>query len=166
MTMNLDVYVCDVEEVGDFKCNWEGHSQFRLISDELRGIITVSPYFDFRSRYQVSVLFVPEPGVDLQPESIQVDLVAIDAAGAVRSLGLSLLGKPMYDEPGQISESNLPGSWMQDFNVQSPMKEEPKYRYELRLKLDYTREGSPDIIHLELNVPLKRERVAVPYTIV
>ena len=158
-TDTMIVFVCDTSGLDGEECSWSGSQHFDIVVKEVRARIRVMV---FDNEQILSVLVDAVDASQIEPDSIAIRLTGKDSDGNERDIHL------VQRFPTAQIETAADGSvqsWFQQFQIVEDLLVLPDGGLGLNWSMNY-RDTNGQVIPLSITVPLRRERITVPSSIV
>lgn len=157
-TDEVTVFVNDVENVDDAVCTWSGNQSFDVTHDAARAIFYI---LAFESEVTMSALIDTREAEELLTESIDLRLVRKRADGNAEEVRIVPI------RPTRIEHTSEGGvrSWSQEFRISEDLEKLSRGSISLLWSMDY-RDVNGEIQTLSITVPLRREEIISPSSIV
>lgn len=157
-TERMTVLVNDVDHVGEAECEWSGSQYFDV---NLREVAARFRVMLFKSEQKMNALIHAREAAQLETDSIELRLIYKDASGNDRDIPLA----PRHPTLTKQSGDGQVRSWFQDFTIGENLTELTEGSFRLLLIMDY-QDAQGKLQHLSLTIPLRKEEIVVPSSIV
>ena len=153
------VFVCDSAGLDGAECSWSGSQHFDIVLKEVRA---KSRVMVFDNEQILSVLVDAVGAVQIEPDSVAIRLTGKDSDGNERDIHLVQRWQTAQIE---TAADGTVQSWFQKFQIDEDLLVLPEGGLGLNWSMKY-RDTNGQMIPLSITVPLRRERITVPSSIV
>jgi|GEM_PF-4050408 len=158
-TDTMIVFVCDTSGLDGEECSWSGSQHFDIVVKEVRARIRVMVFDDEQI---LSVLVDAADAAQIEPNSVAIRLTGKDSDGNERDI--HLVQKRQTAQIETAADGTVQ-SWFQQFQIDEDLLVLPEGGLGLNWSMKY-RDTKGQMIPLSITVPLRRERITVPSSIV
>lgn len=158
-SVQMIVFVNDADAIDTSECTWSGSQQFRVTNPDVEARFRV---LAFETGPKLVALINVRDAVAILPTSVELRLLNKHIDGIQQQIAMT----PIKISPlTKISPKGHVQSWSQDFRLLEDLRELPDRGLYLQWKMKY-QDGHGEIRDLSITIPLRKEEITIPSSIV